>query len=156
MYKVLSIGGEDYKFEFSIEASLYSDCVQKITDIMVDVNSGESNADIKKVLSAFADVPSAAVTCFFAGLLEHHGSEADGKVPNFKTAKKLAVQLIRDENSGVKNWYDLFTLCTEQMAEDGFFELIGLNDMLQIETEPTPTVIPQDHKRKQRTKASEK
>jgi hypothetical protein len=42
------------------------------------------------------------------------------------------------------------------MAEDGFFELIGLNDMLQIETEPTPTVIPQDHKRKQRTKASEK
>ena len=27
MYKILTIGGEDYKLEYTIEAALYSDCV---------------------------------------------------------------------------------------------------------------------------------
>ena len=141
--------------EFSVEASLYSDCVQKITNIMVDVYSGREDADIKQILAGFSDIPSTAVTCFFAGLLEHHGAEADGRVPNFKTAKSLAVKLIRDDESGINNWYDLFTLCVEQMGEDGFFDLIGLGEMLGTEKK-RPMPVPQDHKRKTSTKASEK
>lgn len=158
MYRVLKIEGEEYKLEFSVEASLYNDCVQKVTGLMLDVATGQNDADLKQILSAFADVPNAAITCFFAGLLEHHGSEADGRVPNIKAAKKLAVSLIRDkENSDVNNWYDLFTLCATQMGEDGFFELIGLGEMLGTEKK-RPMPVPQDHKRKQRktTEASEK
>ena len=30
MYKVLMIDGKEYKLEFSIEASLYNDCIEKI------------------------------------------------------------------------------------------------------------------------------
>ena len=155
MYRIIKIDGEDYKLEFSVEASLYSDCVQKITNIMVDVYSGREDADIKQILAGFSDIPSTAVTCFFAGLLEHHGAEADGRVPNFKTAKGLAVKLIRDDESGINNWYDLFTLCVEQMGEDGFFDLIGLGEMLGTEKK-RPMPVPQDHKKRTRTKASER
>ena len=153
MYKILHINGEDYKFEFSVEASLYSDCVQKITNIMVDINSGQESSDMKRILAGFSDVPSTAVTCFFAGLLEHHGMHEDGdsRVPNLRMAKKLAISMIRDENSGIDNWYDIFTLCTEQMGEDGFFELIGLGEMLG-ERKKRPIPIPQDHKKKSKTK----
>lgn len=154
MYKSLTIDGEIYKLEFSVEASLYSDCVQKVTSIMADVYSGQEDKDMKQILAGFSDIPSTAVTCFFAGLLEHHGVEADGRVPNFKTAKQLAVKLIRDEeNADILNWYDVFTLCVDQMGEDGFFELIGLTDMMGFKRE-RPKPIPQDHKKKTRTKAS--
>lgn len=155
MYKIITIDGEDYKLEFSVEASLYSDCVQKITNIMVDIYGGQEDADIKQILAGFSDIPSTAATCFFAGLLEHHGVEADGTVPNFKTAKALAVKLLRDENSGIDNWYDIFSMCVDQMGEDGFFDLIGLGEMLGAEKK-RPMPVPQDHKKKTRTKASEK
>lgn len=32
MYKVLNIGGQEYKLEYSIEASLYADCISNLTD----------------------------------------------------------------------------------------------------------------------------
>ncbi len=34
MYKILNIGGQDYKLEFSVEASLYADCVSGLTSLM--------------------------------------------------------------------------------------------------------------------------
>ena len=54
--------------------------------------------------------------------------------------------LLRDENSEYNTWYDILSLCTEQMREDGFFGLIGLG----ATEEKTTTVVPQDHKRKSR------
>ena len=30
MYKTLTIGGKDYKLEYTIEASLYGDCIEKL------------------------------------------------------------------------------------------------------------------------------
>ena len=136
---------------------MYSDCVQKVTNLMLDVSSGHEDADLKQILAGISDIPSTAVTCFFAGLLEHHGTHEDGdsKVPNLRTAKKLAVSLIRDESNDVDNWYDLFTLCTEQMGEDGFFDLIGLGEILGTK-EKKPLPVPQDHKKKStKTKISE-
>lgn len=135
MYKVLKIGSEDYKFEFSIEASLYGDCIEKITGLMMNVELGQDEASRKYLVSGLADIPSTAATCFYAGMLEHHGKEeGDGKVPNLSAAKRLAVTLLKDENSEYENWYDILNLCMEQMSEDGFFGLVGLGDLLGTQT----------------------
>ena len=149
MYKVLTIDGEDYKLEFSIEASLYHECIEKITGIMFDIDAGQTTNDIKMLLSGVSDIPNTAVVCFYAGLLEHHGlDEGDKRVPNVSTAKRLAVKLLRDEDSDVSNWYDLFSLCVDQMGEDGFFDLIGLPSMLGTEKKKKSPKVPQDHQKK--------
>lgn len=145
MYKILNIGGEEYKFEFSIEASLYNDCIEKITYLMISVDSSQKS-DTKSMISSVSDIPQTAVKCFYAGLLEHHGAEGDNRVPNEATAKSLVKMLLRDENSEYNTWYDILSLCTEQMREDGFFGLIGLG----ANEEKSQTVVPQDHKRKVR------
>ena len=155
MYKVLMIDGEEYRLEFSIEASLYNDCIEKITNLMFGIDEGQNRRDIKTLLSSISDVPNTAITCFYAGLLEHHGVEGDGRVINRSVAKKLVTKLLKDENSEYNNFYDIFTLCLDQMAEDGFFDLIGLSDMLKTEEKPKrEPKKPQDHKKKI-TKATE-
>lgn len=154
MYKVITVDKEDYKLEFSIEASLYHECIEKITGLMFDIDSGQTENDVKKLLSGVSDIPNTTITCFYAGLLEHHGSEGDGRVKSITDAKRLAVKLLKDEGSDINNWYDLFSLCIEQMGEDGFFDLIGLGDMLGVEKKKAPKK-PQDHQKKV-TKVGEK
>lgn len=153
MYKIITIDGKDYKLEFTIEASLCRECIEKISGLMVDLSSSD---DIKQMLSGISDIPYTALVCFYAGLLEHHGAhpEGDGTVPDMNATKRLAVKLLRDENSGIDNWYDLFTVCIDQMGEDGFFDLVGMTSVTKTD-EKKPMKVPQDHKRKQ-TKVSEK
>lgn len=154
MYKVLSINGEDYKFEFSLEASLYNDCIEKITSLMLateQTGRESENTDVARVLSGLSNLPVTALHCFYAGLLEHHGNGymADGRVPSINVAKHLIAQMFSDDASEYSNWSDILALCIEQMTADGFFELIGLSDKKK-----TPKV-PQDHKKRTVKKASE-
>lgn len=153
MYRVLNIKGEDYKFEFSIEASLYNDCIERITSLMYDIDVSQTGQDVKALLSSVSDLPNTACKCFYAGMLEYHGSAGDGKVANLATAKELVKALIKDENSGYDNWYDILELCTDQMREDGFFELIGLSGAVERKSR-RQSKVPQDHKKKV-TKVSE-
>ena len=147
MYKLLSIDGEEYKLEFSIEASLYNDCIDRVVSLMYSVDEGQT--DIRKLFNGVSDLPNTAISCFYAGLLEHHGKEVgDGRVPNISAAKKLATVLLKTEDSGISNWYDLLTICLNQMGEDGFFELIGLTSFLTTEEPGRARKTPQDHKRK--------
>lgn len=152
MYKIITINGKDYKLEFTIEASLCRECIEKISGLVIDISNGE---DIKQMLAGVSDIPYTSLICFYAGLLEHHGTHpsGDGTVPDINAAKMLAAQLIHDENSEINNWYDIFTTCIEQMSEDGFFELVGLTSIMGT-SEKKPRKVPQDHKRKQ-TKVSE-
>lgn len=145
MYKIITIDGKDYKLEFTIEASLCRECIEKISGLMVDLSKSD---DIKQMLSGVSDIPYTALICFYAGLLEHHGSQpdGDGTIPDINAAKRLAVKLLRDENSNIDNWYDLFTTCIDQMGEDGFFDLVG---MTSLTPEKKPKKVPQDHKKKQ-------
>ena len=140
MYKIIKIGGEDYKFEFSIEASLYAECIEKITGLMFEIDNSQTEKDVKGILTGMSDIPHTAITCFYAGLLEHHGASeyGDGKVPNMAAAKRLAVALLKDEESEISNWYDLFMLCVNQMGEDGFFDLVGIPAMISAGEEPQP------------------
>ena len=146
MYRIITIGGKDYKFEYSIEASLYNDCIEKITELMINIDSRQAEQDVKSMVASVSDIPSTAISCFYAGLLEHHGMEGDRSVPDKQTAKRLVKSMFADEEGSIHNWYDVLELCTEQMREDGCFELIGLTGASQ-KRQPK---VPQDHKRKQR------
>ena len=138
MYKVITINGEDYKLEFAIEASLYKECIQSITELIYRIDAGQNTRDIEQALAGISDIPTTAVNCFYAGLLEHHGVEVgDGKVPNLRAAKELARAIIKDEQSEISNFYDLMTMCVEQMGEDGFFVLIGLGSLISTNTTQT-------------------
>ena len=163
MYKVLNIGGKDYHLEYSIEASLYADCVESITYIFSGASAEEDEEltrkeRIKEMFSSMANLPKTTLTVFYAGLLEAHGICGDATVPDIATAKELIKQYItehKDDDTG--NFYGIFNICAEQMAEDGFFKLIGLEAMTAQgeEAEAKQPKVPQDHKKKT-TKVSEK
>ena len=70
MYKVLTIGGKDYHLEYSIEASLYADCITSLTSMMADVENAENEKNVKKMLAGMSNIPQTALTVFYAGLME--------------------------------------------------------------------------------------
>ncbi|WP_281696506.1 hypothetical protein [Bacteroides clarus] len=149
MYKVITINGKDYHLEYSIEASLYADCVTKLTTLLTDIESGESTADVKKLLSGFSNVPQTALTIFYAGLMEAHGNhpDGDGSVPDIQAAKRLISEYIKehkDDETG--NFYGIMQMCIDQMGEDGFFKLVGLEAMM-ASAPKKPRKTPQDHKK---------
>ena len=57
MYKVLKIGGKDYKLEYTVEASLYDDCVSSVTSLMVGISESEDKNDIKKLVKQISNIP---------------------------------------------------------------------------------------------------
>jgi len=157
MYKIIAINGAEYKLEYTIEASLYADCISSLTDMITDIGIAEAKSDIKKMLGITANIPQIALNIFYAGLMQAHGThpDGDGRVPDKETAKKLLAAYIRDESEdSPNNFYDVVNLCIAQMDEDGFFNLIGLTQMAdqignaQTETKPTKRKTPTDHQRK--------
>lgn len=154
MYKTLNIDGNDYKLEYTIEASLYAECVSELMKLMADIELAEEKEDLKKLLCGISNIPKTTLTMFYAGLMEHHGihSEGDGKVPDIQTAKKLLTRYIKDhKNDKLGNFYGIMQMCVEQMGEDGFFNLTGLGEML--ETNPK---IQKEEKKEKAEKVSGK
>lgn len=154
MYKVIKIEGKEYKLEYTIEASLYEDCAQSVSDIMADIFQNSADRDIKGLMGTITRVPQKAVTVFYAGLLEYHGPEGDGTVTTFEEGKRLCKNYLKEEGC---NWYDILTMCLDQMGEDGFFKLVGLDTMFKAvmdqeeqtdQTDQTAKKAPQDHKKK--------
>lgn len=154
MYKALTIGEKEYHLEYSIEASLYSDCVASITEMIANAAIAEKDQDLKMLLEGMSNVPQTALTIFYAGLMEAHGTHpnGDGQVPDIQTAKGLIATFMREHKEDeYGNFYGVMQMCIEQMGEDGFFDLVGLNAMTENAPKRKPRKTPQDHK-----KASEK
>lgn len=133
MYKVLQIGGKDYKLEYSIEASLYAACTSSLTGLMTEIQIAGEDKNVKKVVSELSNIPHTTLTIFYAGLMEHHGvhPDGDGSVPDIQTAKRLIAQYLKehtDDDTG--NFFGIMQMCIEQMGEDGFFKLTGLEGMM--------------------------
>lgn len=141
MYKAIKIGEKEYHLEYSIEASLYADCISSLTGLMADMESAENDKDIKKMLSGMSNIPQTSLTLFYAGLLEEHGTQTgDGTVPDLSAAKRLIAQYMKehkDDDTG--NFYGVMQICIEQMNEDGFFNLLGLNAMNKAGQKPKKT-----------------
>lgn len=138
MYKTITIGEKDYKLEYSIEASLYGDCVASVTSLVSEIGEAGKNGETYKVISELSNLPKVALTIFYAGLLEAHGShpEGDGCVPDKQTAKKLAAQYMKEND--IRDWYEIYSICTKQMEEDGFFSLTGMETMINKGMEIAP------------------
>lgn len=148
MYKVIPIDGKEYHLEYTIEASLYADCISSLTEFMADIEIANSNKDIKKVLAGMSNIPQTALTLFYAGLMEAHGSHegGDNSVPDKETAKTLIAKYIKEnKENGEGNFYSILEMCINQMSEDGFFDLVGLNAMMS--QKPKLRKVPQDHKK---------
>lgn len=127
MSKILTIGGKNYTVEFSIEASLYNDCINSTISLMADTLSAETEQDVKKLVSSIANVPQTTITLLYAGLLENHSDAIEGT----KDAKELVKAYLK-ENKGTDkgSYYALLGELLDCMRDDGFFDLIGLTEML--------------------------
>ena len=151
MSRILEINGKEYKLEFTIEASLYKDCTEKVTGFMSNVASAEDGEDnkgkIKDLISTMSDIPQTTLTMFYAGLMEHHGEDGDQTVMSLHDAKKLIKQYFKEHKEDeTGNFYGVMQILLEQMGEDGFFKQIGLEQIAEQTTKEVKT--PQDHKRK--------
>lgn len=153
----LTIGGKEYHIEFTIEASLYNECTEKVAGLFASIGEAADKAQIKGIVSSLADIPQTTLTMLYAGLLEHHGEDGDGTILSKKDAKKLIVQYLKehkDDDTG--SFYGIMEILIDQMGKDGFFEMTGLNKVLaqiqkaenqEKEEQKTPKA-PQDHKKK--------
>lgn len=156
MYKILRISGKDYKLEYSIEASLYADCTASLTGLMTEIQIAGEDKNVKKVVSEISNIPQTTLTIFYAGLMEHHGAhpDGDGSVPDIQTAKHLIAQYLKehsDDETG--NFFGIMQMCIEQMGEDGFFKLTGLEGMMN---QFSQTAKPNRAARRAESKASGK
>lgn len=154
--RTLEIAGKEYTIEYTIEASLYEECTEKVTSLMFGV-AGQDNEDgIKEVISTMKNIPQTALTMFYAGLLEHHGRCGDGTVLSKDDAKMLLRKYFdehKDDETG--NFYGIMEVLLGQMGDDGFFKQIGLEQLTKPQKEVKK---PQDHKPKatKATKATNK
>lgn len=122
--KVLEIGGKSYTVEYSIEASLYSDCTVKVIDLM----SAMDSKNPKEVIGKMADIPQVTITMLHAGLLENHSDEIEDEKETKALLKKYLAEHKDDEGG---NFYSVLELLLECMGDDGFFKLIGLEAMFE-------------------------
>lgn len=155
MYKTLNINGMDYKLEYTIEASLYKDGIDRLMEFLSGAFGPASEKQITKGLNAqdktavrqqlvnnmkteITSLPNTALMLFYMGLLEYHGPEGDGLIRNMKDAKKLAAQLFAQKEDEITDWAALLSVCLGQMGEDGFFKLTGLEKILAQNEEEKP------------------
>lgn len=136
--KVLEIGGKNYTFEFSIEASLYSECTEKVVELM----SKMDGKDAKAVISGISNIPKVVITMAHAGLLEHHSEEIMSENDTKALIKQYLVEHKDDEKG---NFYSLMEEMFACMGDDGFFKLIGLETMSEKTVKEMKK--PQDHKK---------
>ena len=172
MYSVLTIGGKEYRLEYTIEASLYDECTEKLISFMdkttssmkmnepadadlsekeIEVKAKEQEMMLKRSISGISNLPQTALTIFYAGLMEHHGIDGDKTVLSKKDAKEIVKQYFNDHaEDGTDNFYDLLLICIQQMSEDGFFKRVGLEKIMNPDSpkgKAKLTKIPKDHKK---------
>lgn len=144
--KIFNIGGKDYKVIFDFEASLYGECTEKVTGLLLGMAEGASLDNLKQVITGMADIPQSTLIMFHAGLLENNPT---GDIEKTKALLKQYFSEHKGEETG--NFFGFMQLLIECMGEDGFFKQIGLEQMtsqVANKEETGITKIPQDHKPK--------
>ena len=153
--KRITINNKDYTIEFSIEATMYNECIEDVMDMIIaagkmqgDITSNKEDEEklanniIDTFKSSVSEIPKRALNMFYGGLLEHHGANGDRTVNSIADAKVLLTTYIKESNLSL---YEVLNDMVEQMGEDHFFDMIGVEKML---SNATPKKVPQDHKRK--------
>lgn len=150
----LKIGSKNYKIEYSVEAALYGDCVEKVAEFYAVGSANNSKEAVKNFVSQLSNLPQLALSAFYAGLMERHGENGDRTVLSVDDAKELLTRLIKENKGGEHgDFYGLVASFIGEMEEDGFFEMIGLgritDSLIQTaEALKKSAKAPQDHKKK--------
>lgn len=133
--KTINVNGNDYVLEYSFRAVEHKETVQKMFNVMSgaylvkDANmvDGEPAKEhslatmIQGVSEMVADVPHIVKTAFYAGLLEHQ-----------EMSEEEVYQLLKDYMKENKlSFNKIFEDIKACMEDDGFFDLSGLNDMME-------------------------
>lgn len=146
----MEINGKNYRLEYTVEAALCDECIEKTMNLLMAIGDAENDQDIKKTVSTMSDIPKTALYLFYGGLLENHSDEIRG----VGDAKKLISAYFKEHKGEEEaNFYGLLTTCLTQMKEDGFFRQIGLEQAVN-QTEELKT-IPMNRQQR-RAKASAK
>ena len=124
--KTITINGNDYKIEYSIEASLYEDCAGCLMDFFINsgmaegaAGAGDATTAVNGLKATLISIPQRTLTLFYAGLMENHEmSKAE--------AKELLKQYISESG---KSYLDIQNELVAIVEEDNFFDLIGLNKL---------------------------
>ena len=139
---VLNIDGKDYTLEYTIEASLHKNCVEKVYNFVMNATGGSGKDAISDAISAMSDIPRTALTVFYAGLLENHSDE----IKNESDAKRLIKKYFAEnKDSEDANFYGLLGMMIDCMSDDGFFKQIGLTQAMTAEENPKKS---QSHKKR--------
>lgn len=143
----MKIGNKDYKLEYTFEAALHEDCVEKVMNLFGGMAQAHENANNKEMIKEIAVMPGTVLTMFYAGLLENNPVASEDE------AKGLLKQYFKENpDAEDANFYGMATAIIGQMEEDGFFKQIGL-----ATEEKSQPMAPQDHKKKVATqKVTEK
>lgn len=135
MYKIIAICGKDYKLEYTVEASLYEDCVETMLSLfssmavannpeeaMKGLNGDERSRAEQGIVSALKSqtykIPQISLTLFYAGLMEHHGTGRNGDrtILSKDDAKDLVYQYFDEhKEDGMDTFADILTLCINQV-----------------------------------------
>lgn len=140
----LTIGGKEYTFKFSVDASLNDECVERTTSLIMSIGEAQSEESVNAMIHSIANVPIVALSVFYAGLLEHHGMgrDADHSIRSKEDAKELIkTYFAENPDNEDANFYGVLNMMVEQMGEDGFFDLIGLKQAFGM-----------DHKKKSQSR----
>ncbi len=159
--KILTIGGKDYKVEFSFEAAEYKDCVDRVFKVVSGsyiMKNGPSEEGEKISIAAavmngasdmVSDIPKVAMAALYAGLLENN------PVENEQAAKALFKQFIKENPEDERaSFWGMYNFLRDCMEEDGFFKLTGMDKVIDKlneaaeEQKSKSGKIPQDHKKK--------
>lgn len=174
----LTVKDRTYEIEFTFEAA-ESETVQKVFDYFtgayqyrnIKTSKGVDEMDdqekvaytigmLDSTIGEVATIPKLTIDFLFMGLLEHHGVNGDitQDIESKDDARQLYKDFCKENPEDEKALHTgLFDALKVQMDADGFFKRIGLEQMLtklnsmeQEEKKTNLTVVPQDHKKKQK------
>ena len=156
----ISIKDKQYKLEYTFEAVRHKTLLKMMFDIMSGAyttkkilsvqNENEANAVVAMLdgtSDMVADIPEITEIAFYAGLLENNPVDK-------AEAKSLMKQYMIDNKLSFNALYTDIKKC---MEDDGFFDLSGINEMLEqmnkaiTEGQDNKKVVPMDHQKKKST-----
>lgn len=133
--KNITINGKEYKFEYSIEASLYEDCAGCLMDFFIGAGmaegaatSGNAKDAAETLKGTLISIPQRTLTLFHAGLLENYGFSKE-------ESKDLLKSYIKESK---KSYTEIMNELIGIVGDDNFFELIGLDKILTKESNTKP------------------
>lgn len=154
----ITIKDKQYKLEYIFEAVRHKQLLKMMFDIMSGAyttkrilsvqNESDANAVVAMLDGAsdmVADIPEITEIAFYAGLLENNPvTQAE--------AKSLMKQYMIDNKLSFNGLYTQIKQC---MEDDGFFDLSGINEMLEqmnkAMEEGNKKIVPMDHQKKKST-----